>query len=324
MTSYLTAALAGRRVDGPEAELQAAAGIGGGIPIELWDVPESRQVEHRVDAPTGAPGTVGVNLDRIRPMVFANSIAPRLGIEMPRVDSGSYASATITTALSAGSKAAGAAQEATAAAFSVTTVTPKRISARLGIRIEDVAAVGVGNFESILRENLSLVLSDELDRQVLNGAASGADLTGIFERLTDPGVPGGVADFDAFAGAHAGGVDGLWANTLKDVGIVVGPDTYRLASRTFQSAASYKGERSAAAYAMSETGGLWTNKRMPAAASMVQQGILYRKGRSHDGEAAGRCGRPFASTGTKSASTTSTAAARKGSGTLLCMSCSGT
>ena len=89
--------------------------------------------------------------------------------------------ATITTSLTAGSKAKGGAAESTAAAFTVSSVTPKRISARLGIWIEDVAAVGQANFESILRENLSLVLSDELDDQAINGAAgnSGADLKGI-------------------------------------------------------------------------------------------------------------------------------------------------
>ena len=167
----------------------------------------------------------------------------------------------------------------------VTSVTPKRISARLSIQIEDVAAVGQASFESILRENLSLVLSDELDKQAINGDGQAPNLSGIFQRLTDPTAPTAVADFDAYASAHAGGVDGLWANTIKDVGIVVGPSTYTLASRTFQTAANYKGEMSAAAYAMMNTGGLWTNKRMPDAASNVQQAILYRKGRSMMGVA---------------------------------------
>ena len=215
LTAYLRAALAGRRVDGAEAELQAAAGIGDGIPLELWDV--LQPVEQRADAATGAPGTVGVNLDRLRPAVFANSIAPRLGIEMPRVESGTYASGTVTTSLTSGSKAKGDAAESTAAAFTVTSVTPKRISARLGIRIEDVAAVGQGNFESALRENLALALSDELDDQAINGGGgnSGADLNGILAALTAPADPTAVADFNAFASAHAGGVDGLWANTIK-------------------------------------------------------------------------------------------------------------
>ena len=282
LTGYLQAALAGRQVMGAEAELQAAAGIGNGIPLELWDVP----VETRADASTAAPGTVGVNLDRIRPAVFANSIAPRLNIEMPRVESGTYASATITTSLSAGSKAKGAAQESTAAAFTVSSVTPKRISARLGIRIEDIASVGQANFESILRENLSLVLSDELDDQAINGVfvdGTNNDLDGIFQALTDPADPTAVADFDAFVAAFAGGVDGLWSSTLKDVAVVCGPSTYQLSAKTFRDVGTNNGHRGDIAfsdYAMAHAGGWWTNKRMPAAASNIQQAILHRKGRS--------------------------------------------
>ena len=143
-----------------------------------------------------------------------------------------------------------------------------------------MAAVGQAHFESILRENLSLVLSDQLDTEAINGDGSSNGLTGIFERLNDPSAPGAIADFDAFAAAHAGGLDGLWAVTLKDVTIVVGPATMALAAKTFQTATNYKGELSAAAYAMANTGGLWTNKRMPDASGDVQQAILYRKGRS--------------------------------------------
>ena len=285
VTEYLMARMQGRMVNGAEAELSKAAEVrDGAIPLELWDTPET--IERRqTDTVSAAPGTVGVNLDRIRPAVFANSIAMRLGIEMPRVMSGTYASATISTSLTATAEAKGDRADATAAAFTVTSVTPKRISARLAIAIEDVAAVGQANFESILRENLSLVLSDQLDDQAINGNGTAPNLTGIFERLTDPTAPTAVADFDAYAAAHAGGVDGLWSNTIKDVSIVVGATTYQHASRTFQTATNYKGELSAAAYAMTNAGGLWTNERMPDASSNVQQAILYRKGRSMMGGA---------------------------------------
>ena len=121
LTGYLLAAARGRLVSGAEAELQAAAGVEG-IPLELWDIPEQRAV-------ADAPGTVGVNLDPIRPAVFANSIAPRLGIEMPRVASGTYASATISTSQSAAALAKSAAAAGVAGAFTVTTATPKRVSA---------------------------------------------------------------------------------------------------------------------------------------------------------------------------------------------------
>ena len=286
LTNYLLARVQGRMTDGAEAELQQAAGVSG-IPLELWDVPERRAEQRDV---TPAPGTVGVNLDPIRPAVFANSIAPRLGIEMPRVPSGTFATATITGSQSAEAKAKSAAVAATAGALTVTTATPKRIAARLELTLEDIAAVGQANFESILRENLSLALSDQLDNYAINGVradgATGdaaAQPKGILAALADPDAPSAVADFDAFAAAHAGGVDGLWANTIKEVGIVVGPATYVLASKTFQSATNYRGELSAAAYAMANTGGFWTNKRMPDAASTIQQGILYRMGRMMQG-----------------------------------------
>ena len=274
LTNYFLAAARGRMVDGAEAELQAAAGVQN-IPLELWDIPRPEQRDV-----TPAPGTTSINLDAIRPAVFANSIAPRLGIEMPRVLSGSYASGTITTSQDAAAKAKSAAAEGTAGAITVTSATPKRISARLELTLEDIATVGPENFESILRENLALALSDELDDQVINGNGAAPNLSGILNGLTDPDAPTDVADFDAFALSHAGGVDGLWATGIKDVSIVCGPATYRLAAATFQTATNYKGEMSAAAYAMGLTGGFWTNKRMPAADANIQQGILYRGGRS--------------------------------------------
>ena len=238
LTNYILAAARGRMVDGPEAELCAAAGVRG-ISLELWDIPAPAEQRREDRAITPAPGTVGVNLDPIRPAVFANSIAPRLGIQMPRVMSGTYAAATITTSRTAVPLAKSGAAVGNAGALTVTTATPKRISARLELTLEDIAAVGQANFESILRENLSLALSDELDDQAINGNGTAPNLTGMFERLADPSAPGAaVATFDDFVAAFAGGIDGLWSNTVKDVAIVAGVDSYRLSARTFRDIAT--------------------------------------------------------------------------------------
>lgn len=276
---FLKAALRGNLVQGAEAELMEAAGIEEGIPLELWDVPEQRTEERAV---TGAPGTVGVNLDSIRPAVFAPSILPRLGVEMPRVPSGTYATATITTSTTADALAKGADAPSTAAAFTVGTATAKRVSAMLELALEDIATVGTANFESALRENLSLALSDELDDQGLNGAGADNDLTGMFHRLTNPSAPAaGVASFDTFVSAFAGGIDGLWASRMNDVAIVAGVDTYALSARTFRDATGQDlGDMAFADYAMAKYGGWWTNKRLPAKASHIQQAILHRKGRT--------------------------------------------
>ena len=94
----------GRALTGAEAELNEAAGLADGqIPLELWDVPETRQAdrETRASAITPAPDTVGLNLQPLQPMIFAPSIASALRIEMPAVESGTFAIGTITTAATA-------------------------------------------------------------------------------------------------------------------------------------------------------------------------------------------------------------------------------
>ena len=279
LTNYFLAAMGRRHVTGAEQELAQAAGIADGhVPVELFDV--ERRSEQRVVTAAPTSGT-STNLDPIYPAIFSKSVVPMLGVDMPRVASGTYSTARIDQSLTAGTHAAGDAAVASAATFAVGQANPKRISGRLSIRAEDIATVGPENFESSLRENLTLVMSDALDNQGLNGEGANNDLIGIFHRLTDPSDPTSVSDFDAFAAAHASGIDGLWANTLADVLVVVGPNTYALAARTFQSATNYKGEMSAAAYAMANTGGFWTNARMPDPdSSNFQQAILFRKGRA--------------------------------------------
>ena len=277
LSNYLTARLRGQMASGAEAELSEAAGVNE-IPMELWDVP--RVGEARVV--TGIPGTVGVNLDMIRPAIFAPSIAMRIGIELPRVPSGTYATATISQSVTAAAKNKSANAPETAALFTVGSTGPKRVSARLATTIEAEAEVGAENYNSMLMANTSLALSDELDNQAINGDGNAPNLSGILQRLTDPSAPGaGVATFDDFVTAFADGIEGLWAGTLMDVAICAGVDSYRLSAKTFRDAAGQDlGDMSFASYAMDKTGGWWTNKRMPVKANHIQQAILYRKGRT--------------------------------------------
>ena len=277
---YLSAALKGRAPSGAEAELAQAAGVPDGIPFELWQRPEQRQEDRAI---TPAPGTVGVNLDTLRPYVFAPSVVDRLMVEMPMVASGTYASGTITTAATADAVPKGGAGTTgdvpeTAAAFTIATTVPHRIGSSLNLAIEDIASVGQENFESLLRQHISLAMSDELDDQMLNGDGSNDDLTGIFERLTDPTAPAAtVESWTRFLAIQSAGIDGLWGSELSHIALLVGPETYRLAAATFQGTDS---EDSAASYLKRTGAGFETNSRMPAKATHVQAGILCRKGRS--------------------------------------------
>ena len=291
--SFLKARMENRAVTGAEAELAAEVGSSG-IPLELFEPTAEKRAALEKRAISGAPATVGVNLDAIRPFVFAPSILPRLGVEMPRVPSGTYATGTVTTTLDGRSHEAGGASAGTAAAITVSTATPKRISARLELRAEDIAAIGQDNFESILRQNLSLALSDELDDQGLNGAGATtgtkADLNGLFTAVSDPGgTVSTIAKFDEFVSKFGSQVDGLWATTAADIMMVVGVDTFRLAHKTFRDTPNDGGDGAVAFtdYAAAHYGGFWTNKRMPATASNIQQALIYRTGRSAMGASAG-------------------------------------
>ena len=300
LTNFLMSAARGRMVDGAEAELQAAAGVSGhGIPLELWDVarPERRSAEDgaRPARSRRRPArSASISIRSVR-LCSRTRLRRAWGSKCRAWHVRHLCSATITTSQTAAAYAKSGAAVGTAGSFTVTTATPKRVSARLELTLEDVAAVGQANFESILRENLALALSDQLDDQVINGTGLAPNLSGIFQGLTDPtAAPTAVADFDAFVAAFAGGVDGLWSNTVKEVAIVGGVETYRLSAATFRDpstgTAGGRGDKAFSDYGMEHYGDWWTNTRMPDGATFmsvdnVQQAILYRKGRSMMGGA---------------------------------------
>ena len=276
VTAYVLSALRGALPSGAEQEYLQACGVAEGIPLDIF---VNDRIEIRADAPTLAPGTVGLNLDPLLPSIFARAVLPRLGVSMPQVPSGSYATGRISTDLTAGAKAAGADAEATAAAITVESTTPKRVSARLAIRIEDIEAIGVGNFEQILRQNLMLAMSDELDNLGLTGNGTDPNPHGLIPQLADPTDPSQVVTFNDFVGVGADGIDGgPWAETMRDVRLVFGRETMQKAEKTFQTATNFQGETSAASYLRQNAGGLFASSRMPAPASHVQKILRHRAG----------------------------------------------
>ena len=276
VASFIKAALSGQLPSGAEAELSQVAGLQAGeIPFELWEEPERRQVENR--AVSEAPSTVGVNLDTLQPAVFAPSVASFLGLEMPEVESGSYATGTITTPATAAAKAESGAADETAAAFSVESSVPHRVPAALKLRIEDIAAVGSSNFESLLKDHISMAVSDELNDLIINGTGSSNEPHGFLSRLTDAANPAtGIETWSRFLKVQSAGIDGLWAAELQDVALLVGVDSYRLAASVFQGSDS---ERSAADYLRQVGSGFKTNSKMPSTSAHIQKAILCRKGR---------------------------------------------
>ena len=278
--AFVLAALQGREVAGAELEYRQSLGFNSGIPLDLWEADRpAPTAEERAATPAPTVGA-GVTVAPVQPFVFAPSIAPRLGIDMPSVPSGGYSEMTISTALPAAPKAKGDDADDTAGALTPVTANARRISARMSVTVEDVATVGVGNFESALRQNVSMALSDAYDNQVINGNGTSPNVDGLINQLTDPTNPTAVSTFDAYLAAFADQIDGLWASMVSEVAIVANVDAYKLSAKTFRDAAGADlGSVSFADYAKLATAGWWTNKRMPATASTIARGIVYRKGR---------------------------------------------
>lgn len=276
--NFILAKIEGRAVTGVEAEYSASCGISGGnFPIAIFE--SGRPVEERVATNIPATG-LGATLAPIQPFVFSESIAPRLGIAQPQVGSGAYSEATISTSLSANPQAKDGAQAATAAVITTTTAKPRRIAARLTIRMEDVLEIGVANFESALRMNATQKLADVYDFQCIAGNGTSPNVNGLINQLTDPADPTAIATFDAFVSAFVDQVDGLWAMTGKDVKVVTNPDAWKLSAKTFRDiAAADLGDTAFADYAMMKYGAWWCNSRMPATDATIARGIVYRMGR---------------------------------------------
>ena len=290
---YIAAAMGGRQAAGVEAEYASACGApADGIPLDLFE--SDRPVETRADASTGPPATgTGATLAPIQPYVFAASIAGRLGIDMPAVGSGSHSWARISAPLTAGAMAKGSARESTAATLTAVTASPRRISARLSVQAEDIAAIGTPSFEPALRSHLQGAIADAYDGQCINGNGTAPNVAGLLGQLTRPTTPTAVAGFDSFVSAYAAQIDGSWATTMRDVVMVANVDAYKLSARTFRDrvidtgnrGAASLGAMSAADYMAAHTGGWSTAKRMPATPTTgdrakVADAIVRRTGRS--------------------------------------------
>ncbi len=275
LSRYMTAALDGVPVDGAEAELSAASGCPGSVPLELFE--HRRDPEQR--AVTPAPSTTDETLAAIVPAIFDRSAAAWLGIEMPTVQTGDAGFPVLSTSLTGGPKAKSTAAAEDAGAFTVTMSQPRRVTGSFRFTVEDAARLS--GMEEALRMNIASVLSDELDNQAINGSGTGdGTINGLLNILTDPAVPAANAeDFARYVAAASSHVDGLFAVDLGGVRQLVGPHTYRHAAGVFR---ANEDSMTAEGWLMDRTGGLRTSRRIADPASNIQQAIVRRANPMND------------------------------------------
>ena len=272
---YFSAALSGKLLDGAEAELSAAAGCAGAVPLELFQPERRTALQNGTEqrAVTPSPTNADENLAGIVPALFDRSAAAWLGIEMPLVGVGDAGYPILSTSVTGGPKAKSADADETAGAFTVTMASPRRLTGSFRFTVEDAARLS--GMEDALRANLSSVLSDALDAQAINGSASGdGTLNGLLAIMDDPTAPAtGDEDFARYVTAAASHVDGLFAVDLAGIRQLVGVATYGHMAGEFR---SNNDAMTAEAFLTTRTGGVRTSRRIAAAVSNIQQAIVRR------------------------------------------------
>ena len=240
---------------------EARAGL---VPFEMLD----RKVEHRVDAVTPlvaaatADGSQATMLER----VFSRSIAARLRVSMPSVPVGAANYPVMLTGTGADMRAADGEQDAEAGSFTGFTLDPVRLSARYLFRIEDVYKLR--GFEDVLRRDLTAVMTDEMDDQIVNGTGAAPQVSGFVTELDAVAAGAAVTTWKQFIAAFTGLVDGKNAYTLGDIRSVIGSDTFVYAETLYRANQS---DMSAQEYIASRTGGMSVSSRI--ASGDVQNGI---------------------------------------------------
>ena len=174
MSDIIKSAVEHSETDGELRELQDHHGLSGSqIPLEMFSNPEMRTA-----GSTPAPADVGQNQHAIIPAVFPQSASAWLQIPQESVAVGEAVYSVLSTSAVAGTPIEGAEQAHSAAAFTASVLTPRRIQSSVFYSRED--RMRFSGMESALRQNLSDAMANQLDYQVLRdtdeGLLSGSNL----------------------------------------------------------------------------------------------------------------------------------------------------
>ncbi|MDE0398486.1 MAG: phage major capsid protein [Candidatus Poribacteria bacterium] len=262
MADIASAVFSGGTTDGQTAELQQHFSLAPNqVPLELLRM-ESGELETR--AVTPAPANTGRQQQPVIPYVFPMGAAAFLGVSQPTVGIGESVYPVITTPASAKAVAAGASVDETTGAFSADLLSPSRLQASFFYRREDAAKFA--QMDSSLRENLSMALMSELDKQVIAGANGFYGAKGL-AAPSDPSAEAGYADYQNAVMAR---VDGRYANEPSDVRMLIGSATLAHAASKYRTNNS---DFSGYDEMQNRAGGVRVSSYVPAVASKRQDAI---------------------------------------------------
>ena len=239
------------------------------VPHALFDSLRPDPAETR--AVTPGPAVHGAPQPTI-PFLYERTIAARLGFTMPSVAAGVVQVPSISTAPPADTLAKDGAAPSTAAAYSLATRSPKRISGAIEFRVEDSAVHPA--LESDLTMALSGALGNEFDEELVNGDNTSGSLNGLFQQATDVAADGTTDTFALGLAAFSALVDGHYAYGMEDLTGVVGSKTFAAYMALYHGGS---GDMTLFEKLRSLMGALFVSDRMPAVSGGAQKGLVVKR-----------------------------------------------
>lgn len=230
---YIDAAYTHAELDGAEREYNDERNL----PYDHVPLDALADLQERADVSTAAPSTLPRTMRPIVPRVFAGSDTAYCGVQMPSVGTGEQSFPVLTGGTTASMVAKDGSHDAAAASFTVTTITPTRMTAAYRMRREDLA---VFDFEAALRRDLRQVMQDQMDEQILKGNGTSPNLSGLFNRtsanqISQDSDPTGATDWADYVAFLTDAVDGKFATGLSSVKLLVAPKILEDAIQLYRS-----------------------------------------------------------------------------------------
>ena len=175
---YLTQAIEDNPLEGAAKEFNQALGFKGGQGIQLPIFLLDPDLEKRADAVSSFQADTA-NLQEIAYLdrVFAESLTMHLGVTMHSVTAGEAFASVMVTGATPTTVGVSTQVDADASTISNVTLEPVRMSAAYLVQIEDLARTSM--IESRLRADLSMTMTNQMDKEVLNGDAQLKSTTGL-------------------------------------------------------------------------------------------------------------------------------------------------
>ena len=251
------AMLAPRPSERQDAELDVLRGAMG---TGLGSDADNLQV--RVDAAITTPTSVESYQKRIIRRIFARTMPGWLGIRPETVSMGDQVQHVITSGVSPELKAKSGVKDSEAMVLTPTVLNPHDLTAAYSIASSDLARVR--GLEAAARADLAGAMASQWEEEILNGAVSPQFAGGLINTLTTPTAAATTVTFATGWEALAGGVDGKYAYTERDVRLLVGTNTYTKFAGLFRGNSS---DRSLTAYMQEHGGGIKASAHIPAPSS---------------------------------------------------------